>query len=62
MSRTKATVFFPGVKKQVIRIVPVIEQFDSPVVAAHMARIAEENARLRKWRDQRKGKKVSNPR
>lgn len=45
--------------KKAIRIVPIEERFSSPIVARAMARIAAENEQLRRWREDRKGKRIT---
>jgi hypothetical protein len=44
--------------KKALRLVPIEEQFSSPIVARHMAEIAKANEELRQWRKSRMGKRI----
>ena len=50
---------YPQSLKKALRLVPVHEQFESPIVARHMAEIARLGEELRQWRKSRLGKRVS---
>jgi hypothetical protein len=58
MSRTKANSMSFATRKA-LRLIPIHEQFDSPIVAKHMSEIARLNEELRQWRRSRLGKRIT---
>ena len=58
MSRTKVR-SLDHADKKALRLVPIQERFDSPIVARHMVEIARLGEELRQWRKSRLGKKVT---
>ena len=44
--------------KKGLQLIPIEQQFTSPIVARHMAEIAKANEELRRWRESRKGKMI----
>lgn len=45
-------------KKRATNPVPIEQRFASPIVARHMAEIARQNEELRRWRQERMGKRI----